>query len=112
MSGAAASVGSVVRTVERHRGDVDRLRNPWQLGCCVDAGLDQHILDWAARRRRRLTSSAMVPEHQPWTLDAPHRSRIHEGLRWAAATPPQETDVEALLKGRTRQVRRARGRRR
>jgi hypothetical protein len=59
-----------------------------------------------------LTSVAMVPEHQLWTLEEPHRSRIQEGLRWAVETTPQETDVEALLKDRTRQVRRSRGQRR
>jgi hypothetical protein len=40
-----------------------------------------------------LTSVAMIPEHQLWTLEAPHRSGIQEGLNWAAPTAPQETDV-------------------
>ena len=31
------------------------------------------------------TAVAMVPEHQRWTLQEPHRSRIARGLAWAAA---------------------------
>ena len=58
-----------------------------------------------------LTAVAMVPENQLWTLEEPHRSRIERGLTWAAATEPQETEVEGLLKGRTKRVRRPRGRR-
>ena len=58
-----------------------------------------------------LTAVAMVPENQLWTLEEPHRSRIERGLAWAAATEPQETAVEGLLKGRAKRVRRARGRR-
>ena len=58
-----------------------------------------------------LTAVAMVPENQLWTLEEPHRSRIGRGLAWAAATGPQETEVEDLLKSRTKQVRRTRGRR-
>jgi hypothetical protein len=59
-----------------------------------------------------LTAVALVPEHQHWTLEEPHRSRIERGLTWAAATEPQETDIEGLLKGRIKRVKRARGRRR
>lgn len=59
-----------------------------------------------------LTAVAMIPEHQLWTLDEPDRSRIEQGLRWAAGTAPQETDLEGLLKNRTTRVRRAHGRRR
>lgn len=59
-----------------------------------------------------LTAVAMVPEHQLWTLDEPHRSRIERGLTWAEATEPRETAVETLLKRRTRRAGRARGRRR
>ncbi len=55
-----------------------------------------------------LTAVAMVPESQLWTLEEPHRSRIERGLTWAAATPPQDTEVESLLKRRT--VRRGRAR--
>ena len=58
-----------------------------------------------------LTAVAMVPENQLWTLEEPHRSRIERGLAWAAATEPQETDVERLLKARPKRVGRARGRR-
>ena len=59
-----------------------------------------------------LTAVVMVPEHQLWTLEEPHRSRIERGLAWAAANAPHETDVETLLKPRTKRAGRARGRRR
>ena len=59
-----------------------------------------------------LTAVAMVPEHQLWTLEEPHRSRIGRGLAWAEATKPRETAVETLLKPRTTRAGRARGRRR
>ena len=59
-----------------------------------------------------LTAVAMVPETQLWTIEEPHRSRIERGIKWAAANSPQETDVEALLKGRPDRPGRARGRRR
>ena len=59
-----------------------------------------------------LTPVAVVPEHQLWTLKEPDRSRIEQGVAWAAATVPQETDIEALLKRQTNHVRRARDRRR
>ena len=55
---------------------------------------------------------SMVPENQLWTLEEPHRSRIERGLTWAAATEPQETDIEGLLKGRAKQAMRTRGHRR
>jgi hypothetical protein len=45
-----------------------------------------------------LTAVAMVPEHQMWTLQEPHRSRIARGLAWAAATEPQNADIDALIK--------------
>lgn len=57
-----------------------------------------------------LTAVAMVPEHQLWTLEEPHRSRIERGLAWAAATEPQETDIETLVKPPTKRLGRARGR--
>jgi len=57
-----------------------------------------------------LTSVALVPESQLWTLEEPHRSRIARGLAWAAEAKPDETDVDALLKGRTRGGGRTRGR--
>jgi len=47
-----------------------------------------------------------VPEHQLWTLDEPHRSSIARGLTWAAKTPAEETDLDAL----TRRAGRRRGR--
>jgi hypothetical protein len=49
-----------------------------------------------------ITSVAMVPESQLWTLQEPHRSSIARGLAWAAETAPQETDMDTLLKRRTR----------
>jgi hypothetical protein len=59
-----------------------------------------------------LTAVAVVPESQLWTLGEPHRSRIGRGLTWAAETEPRETDVDSLLKQRTKRVGRTRGRRR
>jgi|SRR3990170_8765534 len=59
-----------------------------------------------------LTAVAVVPESQLWTLEEPHRSRIARGLAWAAQTTPAETDVDALLKRRTKRIGRSRGRRR
>ena len=58
-----------------------------------------------------LTAVAMVPEHQLWTVREPHRSRIERGLMWAAATKPQETDVDDLLNTRSTRGTRTRGRR-
>jgi hypothetical protein len=45
-----------------------------------------------------LTAVAVVPEHQLWTLEEPHRSQIARGLTWAAGAAAKETDVEALTK--------------
>jgi hypothetical protein len=59
-----------------------------------------------------ITSVAMVPESQLWTLSEPHRSRIARGLAWAAETAPQETDMDVLLKRRTRRSARPRRARR
>ena len=59
-----------------------------------------------------LTAVAMVPEHQMWTLQEPHRSRIARGLAWAAATKTQDTDIDSLLKPSTKTLGQARGRRR
>lgn len=59
-----------------------------------------------------LTAVAMVPERHLWTTREPHRSRIAEGMEWAARTRPAETDLDALER-RARQTRRSgRGRRR
>jgi hypothetical protein len=57
-----------------------------------------------------ITTVALVPESQLWTLEEPDRSRIARGLAWAAETAPSESDVEALWKRRKRrpQSRRAR----
>jgi len=57
-----------------------------------------------------LTAVAMVPESQLWTIAEPDRSRIARGLAWATETRPEETDIDALLKRRTRAAARARGR--
>ena len=53
-----------------------------------------------------LTAVAMIPEHQLWTLEEPHRSQIARGLTWAASTQAKETNLEAL----TRRAGRRRGR--
>ena len=56
-----------------------------------------------------LTAVAMVPEHHMWTLQEPHRSRIARGLAWAAATEPQDTDIDALLKPSAKRTGHGRG---
>jgi hypothetical protein len=58
-----------------------------------------------------ITSVAMVPESQMWTLEEPDRARIARGLAWAAETEPAETDVDALLKRWKRRSDRSRARR-
>ena len=59
-----------------------------------------------------LTSVAMIPESQLWTLNEPNRSRIERGLAWAASTRPRETNLGGLFKRNSRkQPKRARGRR-
>jgi hypothetical protein len=59
-----------------------------------------------------LTAVAMIPESQLWTLAEPDRSRIAQGLEWAAKTPPKETDIDALIRRRPRAAPAPRGRRR
>lgn len=49
-----------------------------------------------------ITSVAVVPESQLWTIEEPDRSRIARGMAWAAKTAPAETEMEVLLKRRTR----------
>ena len=46
-----------------------------------------------------LTSVAVVPESQLWTLASPHRERIVRGMDWAARNPARESDLEGLLRG-------------
>lgn len=58
-----------------------------------------------------LTAVAMVPESQLWTLEEQHRSRIAQGLAWAAETKPEETEIDALLRRPIRTAGRSRGRR-
>jgi hypothetical protein len=45
-----------------------------------------------------LTAVAVVPEHQLWTTEEPHRSQIARGLTWAAGTKAKETNLDALTK--------------
>ncbi len=59
-----------------------------------------------------LTAVVMVPEGQLWTLEEPDRSRIGRGLAWAAETKAQETDIDGLIKRRSKTARVTRGRRR
>lgn len=47
--------------------------------------------------RLLLTPVVDVPESQLWTLQEPNKSRIERGLEWAARTPADETDLDALL---------------
>lgn len=59
-----------------------------------------------------LTAVAMVPESQLWTLEEPDRSRVGQGLEWAARTSPKETDIDALIERRLKAAPAPRGRRR
>jgi hypothetical protein len=59
-----------------------------------------------------LTAVAVVPESQLWTLEERERSRIQQGLDWAAKTSPKDTDLDALVGRRSRAARSARGHRR
>jgi len=59
-----------------------------------------------------LTAVAVVPESQLWTLEERERSRIEQGLDWAAKTSPTDTDLDALIGRRPKPARVARGRRR
>jgi hypothetical protein len=45
-----------------------------------------------------LTSVAVLPESELWTLREPHRSRIERGLDWASSHAPAETDLDALVR--------------
>ena len=45
-----------------------------------------------------LTTVALVPESQLWTLEEPHRAQIVRGLAWAAQTPARETNLDTLAK--------------
>jgi hypothetical protein len=58
-----------------------------------------------------LTAVAIVPESQRWTLEEPHRSRIARGLAWAAATEPEDTEIDALVRRPRKTAGRSRGRR-
>ena len=49
-----------------------------------------------------LTSVAVVPESQLWTLQEPDRGRIARGLAWAAQHAPRETSLTGLLRRRPR----------
>lgn len=44
-----------------------------------------------------LTSVAVVPERQLWTLQEPDRGRIARGLAWAAGHAPHETSLARLV---------------
>jgi hypothetical protein len=60
--------------------------------------------------RMVLTAVALVPETQLWTLSEPHRSRIARGLAWAAETQPEESNINTLLRRRSKGAGRARAR--
>jgi hypothetical protein len=49
-----------------------------------------------------LTSVAVVPERQLWTLQEPDRGRIARGLAWAAQHAPRETSLASLVRRRPR----------
>jgi hypothetical protein len=48
-----------------------------------------------------LTSVAVIPESQLWTLTEPDKSQIQRGLEWARSTKPEESNVDALMKQRS-----------
>jgi hypothetical protein len=56
-----------------------------------------------------LTSVAVVPESQLWTLSEPDRSKIERGLEWAANTKPKETNLDTLMKRNSKHTRGRRG---
>jgi gluconokinase len=56
--------------------------------------------------------SAEGPEAQLWTVEEPDRSRIAQGVQWAATTPAKETDIDALVGRRPGAARARRGRKR
>lgn len=48
-----------------------------------------------------LTSVAVIPENQLWTLSEPDKSRIQRGLEWARSTKPEESNLDSLMKQRS-----------
>jgi hypothetical protein len=57
-----------------------------------------------------LTSVAMVPERQFWTLQEPDRGRMARGLAWAAHHAARETGLASLVRRRPRPKGAKRGR--
>jgi hypothetical protein len=43
------------------------------------------------------STATQVSESQSWTLQEPHKTSIARGLAWAAANPPAESDLDALV---------------
>ena len=50
-----------------------------------------------------LTPVVVIPEHQLWTLQEPHRTAIAQGMAHAAAHSAAETDLDALVARAQRQ---------
>src|ERR1700747_3587206 len=48
-----------------------------------------------------LTSVAVIPESQLWTLSEPDKSSIQRGIEWARSTKPEESNLDALMKQRS-----------
>lgn len=44
-----------------------------------------------------LTPVVVIPAHQLWTLQEPHRAAIAQGMAYAAAHLPSETDLDVLV---------------
>lgn len=44
-----------------------------------------------------LTPVAVIPESQAWVFQEPHWSRLQEGLEWAKANAPKETDLDEFV---------------
>ena len=56
-----------------------------------------------------LTPVVVVPEHQMWTVQEPHRTAIARGLAHATAHAASETDVDALVQRAERNAKENKG---
>jgi hypothetical protein len=84
-------------------GNADRVELK-VVGKSGQISLGKHYAGKTLRLERRsdgtmlLTAVAVVPEHQLWTLEEPHRAQIARGLTWAAGSEAKETNLDALTK--------------
>jgi hypothetical protein len=77
--------------------DIKRVGQSGQISIGRDLAGKLLRLEQLGDGRMLLTPVVDIPESQVWTLSEPHKSRIQQGLEWAARTPPKETDVSTLL---------------